>query len=91
LNEEPNMTTSAWKNQWLTDVRVRERNVKKGLLDGKDVEAYLADLADGADKAEDVDIPQPALDLPEVDEDDFDDEDDEDESDDEGAADSSEG
>ena len=71
------MTTSAWKNPWLTDVRVRERNVKKGLLDAKDVEAYLGDLSDAADKGEEVDIPQPALDLPDDIDDDEDDEEDE--------------
>ena len=69
------MTTSAWKNPWLTDVRVRERNVKKGLLDAKDVEAYLGDLGDAADKGEEIDIPQPALDLPDDIDDDEDDED----------------
>ena len=71
------MTTSAWKNPWLTDVRVRDRNVKKGLLDSKDVEAYLSDLGDAADKGEEIDLPQPALDLPDDDDDDDDNDEDE--------------
>lgn len=43
------------------DVRVRERNLASGKLDAKTVERYLAALPDVADRAEVVDLVQPAL------------------------------
>jgi hypothetical protein len=46
---------------WDWDVRVRERNLKKGLLDEKIVDKHQAGLADVADNTEAVTIPQPAL------------------------------
>ena len=46
---------------WITDVRVRERQIKSGRLDPKELEKFLRDLPDVAEKAEDLDIAQPAL------------------------------
>jgi hypothetical protein len=48
-------------NPWEWDVRVRERNLRKGVLDDKDVEKHLSSLGDVADQAESLAIPQPAL------------------------------
>jgi hypothetical protein len=53
------MTTQ--KTPWDLDVRVRERNLRKGVLDDKDVEKYLRELPDSAANAENVTIPQPAV------------------------------
>jgi hypothetical protein len=49
------------KTPWDLDVRVRERNLRKGVLDDKDVEKHLKDLPDSAANAENVTIPQPAV------------------------------
>jgi hypothetical protein len=49
------------KTPWDLDVRVRERNLRKGVLDDKDVEKYLRELPDSAANAENVTIPQPAV------------------------------
>jgi hypothetical protein len=48
-------------NSWDWDVRVRERNLKKGVLNDKDVEKHLGGLPDVAEKAEPVGQSQPAL------------------------------
>jgi hypothetical protein len=48
-------------NPWEWDVRVRERNLRKNILDEKDVEKHLSQLPDVADQAEPLGIPQPAL------------------------------
>jgi hypothetical protein len=48
-------------NPWDLDVRVRERNLRKGILDDKDVEKHLSQLPDLADQAEALPLPQPAL------------------------------
>jgi hypothetical protein len=48
-------------NPWEWDVRVRERNLRKGILDEKDVEKHIAQLPDAADQAESIGIVQPAL------------------------------
>jgi hypothetical protein len=48
-------------NPWEWDVRVRERNLRKGLLEDKEVEKHLSSLGDVADQAESLVIPQPAL------------------------------
>jgi hypothetical protein len=53
------MTTQ--KTPWDLDVRVRERNIRKGVLDDKDVEKYLKELPDSAANAENVMTPQPAV------------------------------
>jgi hypothetical protein len=53
------MTTQ--KTPWDLDVRVRDRNIRKGVLDDKDVEKYLKELPDSAANAENVTIPQPAV------------------------------
>lgn len=73
LSKDLTTMTNALKNPWLTDVRVRDRNVKKGHFEQKDVDKFLAELPDVAEQAEAIGIPQPALDEPE---DDLDDEDD---------------
>ena len=49
------------KTPWDLDVRVRERNIRKGVLDEKDVEKYLKELPDSAANAENVTLPQPAV------------------------------
>jgi hypothetical protein len=48
-------------NPWEWDIRVRERNVGKGIFDEKDIEKHIAQLPDVADQAESIVIPQPAL------------------------------
>jgi hypothetical protein len=53
------MTTQ--KTPWDLDVRVRERNIRKGVLDDKDVEKYLKEIPDSSANAENVTIPQPAV------------------------------
>ena len=53
------MTTQ--KTPWDLDVRVRDRNLRKGVLEEKDVEKYLKDLPDVAANAENVTIAQPAV------------------------------
>ena len=50
-------TIQAW--EW--DVRVRERNLNKGVLDAKDVEKHLSQLPDLADQVESIAVAQPAL------------------------------
>jgi hypothetical protein len=49
------------KTPWDLDVRVRERNLRKGVLDDKDVEKYLKELPDTAANADSVTVPQPAV------------------------------
>lgn len=48
-------------NPWDWDVRVRERNLRKGLLGDKDVEKHLSQLPDVAEQMEPLELPQPAL------------------------------
>jgi hypothetical protein len=48
-------------NSWEWDIRVRERNLKKGIFDEKDVEKHISQLADVSDQADTVGTPQPAL------------------------------
>jgi hypothetical protein len=48
-------------NTWDWDIRVRERNLKKGILDEKDVDKYLLALSDVAEEGEGIASPQPAL------------------------------
>ncbi len=57
------MATTSTKpiNPWEWDVRVRERNVRKGVFDDKEIEKHLAGLPDVGDQAESIAIPQPAL------------------------------
>jgi hypothetical protein len=54
----PNVKTI---NPWDWDVRVRERNLRKGILDDKDVEKHLTQLPDVSEQADSVALPQPAL------------------------------
>ena len=48
-------------NSWDWDIRVRERNVKKGILDDKDIEKHLAGLPDVSEQADSIIVPAPAL------------------------------
>jgi hypothetical protein len=48
-------------NPWEWDVRVRERNVRKGVFDEKDIEKHLQQLTDVSDQAESIPTAQPAL------------------------------
>ena len=54
------MANSKTINAWEWDIRVRERNLRKEILDDKDVEKHLAQLPDLSDQAEMIVIPQPA-------------------------------
>jgi len=55
------MATGTKINAWEWDIRVRERNVRKGIFDEKEIEKHLAALPDVADQADGVTAPQPAL------------------------------
>ncbi|HEX3770598.1 MAG TPA: hypothetical protein VHV30_07035 [Polyangiaceae bacterium] len=55
------MSTEKKINSWEWDVRVRERNLRKGILDEKDVEKHLGALVDVAEQADSVTYSQPAL------------------------------
>ncbi len=48
-------------NPWEWDVRVRERNLKRGLITEKDLEKHVRELPDRADESEPVGATQPAL------------------------------
>jgi|HubBroStandDraft_2_1064218.scaffolds.fasta_scaffold1609186_2 hypothetical protein len=48
-------------NSWDWDVRVRERNLRRGIIDEKEVERQLGLLADLSEQVESVNYPQPAL------------------------------
>jgi hypothetical protein len=48
-------------NAWEWDIRVRERNVRKGVFDEKDIERFLSQLPDVGDQAESIVLGQPAL------------------------------
>ncbi len=48
-------------NSWDWDIRVRERNLRRGVIDEKEVEKQLALLVDVSEHAEQVNYPQPAL------------------------------
>jgi hypothetical protein len=48
-------------NSWDWDIRVRERNLKNGILSEKDVDQQRAKLADLADQTDPVTEPQPAV------------------------------
>lgn len=52
-----NKTVASW--EW--DVRVRERNLRKGMFDEKDLEKHIAQLPDVSDQADTLTYPQPAL------------------------------
>jgi len=48
-------------NAWDWDVRVRERNLRKGLIEEKDIEKHFSQLPDLTEEAEAVGLAQPAL------------------------------
>jgi len=49
------------KTLWDLDIRVRDRNLQKGLLTPKDIERYLKELPDASANAEPVSLPQPVF------------------------------
>jgi hypothetical protein len=48
-------------NSWDWDIRVRDRNLKNGTLNEKDLEKHRAQLPDAADQSDPVTLAQPAL------------------------------
>ena len=48
-------------NTWDWDIRVRERNLRAGVLTEKDCEKHAAQLPDMAEQCEPVSMAQPAL------------------------------
>lgn len=68
------------------DVRVRERNLRDGIITEKDVEKYVTQLPDLADQAEPFATSQPALAQPEMDDEEDDEDEDEDQDEPEAAA-----
>jgi hypothetical protein len=48
-------------NAWDWDVRVRERNVRRGIIDDKEIEKHLSQLVDVGEQVESLTYPQPAL------------------------------
>jgi hypothetical protein len=48
-------------NPWEWDVRVRERNLRKGVFDEKDVEKHVSQLVDVSDQADTITLGQPAI------------------------------
>ncbi len=50
------------KTPWDLDIRVRDRNLKKGVLEPREVEKHLKDLPDVVAGADVVTLEQPALD-----------------------------
>jgi len=53
---------SSQKTSWDLDIRIRERNLQKGILSAKDVERHLKDLPDVAANADAVSLTQPVFD-----------------------------
>ena len=47
-------------NSWEIDLRVRDRNIQKGILDPTDVEKYLSGLFDVGGTCDTVTLYQPA-------------------------------
>jgi len=48
-------------NAWDWDVRVRERNLRRGIIDEKELDRHLSQLVDASEQAEPLSFPQPAL------------------------------
>ena len=48
-------------NSWDWDIRVRERNLKNGILTEKDVEKHRSGLPDAVEGCEPVSVAQPAV------------------------------
>ena len=55
------MSNSKQINSWDWDIRVRERNLKQGIISEKDVEKQKAQLPDLTDQVEPASLPQPAI------------------------------
>ena len=55
------VTNNKTINAWDWDVRVRERNLRKGIFDDKEVEKHLTQLPDVAEQGESIATPQPAI------------------------------
>lgn len=55
------MSNKATVQSWDWDVRVRERNLKAGIISEKEVEKMLTSLADLSEKVDTVTLTQPAV------------------------------
>jgi hypothetical protein len=55
------VTNNKTINAWDWDIRVRERNVRKGIFDEKDIEKHLTQLPDVAEGGESIGTAQPAI------------------------------
>ena len=55
------MTTTNKLNPWDLDIRVRERNLKNGTLNDKDIDKMVVTLPDLAEQTEPVTTGQPAV------------------------------
>lgn len=55
------MSNNKQINSWDWDIRVRERNLKQGILSEKDVEKQKSQLPDLTDQVESTSLPQPAI------------------------------
>jgi hypothetical protein len=69
------MSETKAENPWQFDLRIRARNLKSGALTEKELQKHISALPDLEANVGSFETPQPALDLPD-DEDDMDDEDD---------------
>lgn len=50
------------KTPWDLDLRIRDRNLQKGVLSTKELERHLKELPDVSANAEAVPLPQPTFD-----------------------------
>lgn len=66
------MSSDRHNNPWLYDLRLRDRNLRSGALDDKELSRYLGTLKDHEGETDTFSLAQPALGDGE---DDFDDED----------------
>ena len=55
------MTMNNKINPWDLDIRVRDRNLKSGMLTAKDIEKVTSALVDVADQSDTTTLPQPAI------------------------------
>jgi hypothetical protein len=80
MSKEKDKEMDVSKHPWITDIRLVERNIKKGVISRKDYEKYLKALPDQQDKVATMGDPS-ALDEDDLDIDDEDELDDADEAD----------
>jgi hypothetical protein len=55
------VTNNKTINAWDWDIRVRERNLRKGIFDEKEVEKHLGQLPDVAEQGDAIATAQPAI------------------------------